>query len=172
MSLKKYATDIIKRAGMKKCKLINTPLSSSEKVSAYKGTPLSTKDATKYRSIVEALQYLTLTRPDLAYLINKACQFLHSPTTNHMILVKRILRYVQGTIDLSLRIRRDSSLRINAFLDVDRAGCPDERCSTGGFAIYLGSNLFSWSARKQATVSMSSTEALHAYGAIILDPLI
>jgi hypothetical protein len=67
MSQKKYATVIIKRAGMRKCKSVNTPLFSSEKVSAYRGTPLLTKDATKYRSIVGALQYLTLTRPDLAY---------------------------------------------------------------------------------------------------------
>jgi hypothetical protein len=115
MSQKKYAADIIKRAGMTKCKSVNTPLSSSEKISTYKGTPLSAKDATKYRSIVGALQYLTLTILDLAYLVNKACQYLHAPTTNHMPLVKRILRYVQGTISLSLRIREDSSLRINAF---------------------------------------------------------
>jgi hypothetical protein len=159
MSQKKYVSEIIKRAGMEKCKVVNTPLSSSEKVSSYKGDPLSAKDATKYRSIVGALPYLTLTRSNLAYSVNKACQFLHAPTTNHMILVKRILRYVQRTIDLSLRIRRDKSLRINAFSDVDWAGCPDDRCSTGDFAIYLRSNMLSWSACKLATVSRSSTEA-------------
>jgi hypothetical protein len=127
MSQKKYATYIIKRAGMKKCKSVNTPLSSSEKILAYKGTPLSAKDATKYRSIVGALQYLTWTRPDLAYSVNKACQFLHAPTTNHMTLVKRILRYVQGISGLGLKIRKDNSLRINAFSDADWAGCPDDR---------------------------------------------
>jgi hypothetical protein len=126
-------------------------------LSAYNKTLLSAKDATKYKSIVGALQYLTLTRPDLAYSVNKVCQFLHAPTINHMILVKRILRYVQGTIGLGLKNRKDSLLRINAFSDV--AGCPDDKHSTGGFAIHLGSNLLSWSAHKQVTVSRSSTEA-------------
>jgi hypothetical protein len=110
-------------------------------VSAYRGTPLSVKDATKYRSIVGALPYLTLTRPDLSYSVSKACQCLHAPTTNHTTLVKRILRYVQGTISLGLSIRKDRSLRVNAFSYVDWAVCPNARHSTGGFAIYLGSNL-------------------------------
>jgi hypothetical protein len=94
MNQKKYATDIIKRVGIEKCKSVNIPLSCSEKVSAYKGTPLLGKDATKYRSIVGALQYLTLTRLDYAFSVNKACQFLHELTTNHMALVRRILSYV------------------------------------------------------------------------------
>jgi hypothetical protein len=59
MNQKKYAAYIIKSAGMEKCKSVNTPLSCSKKVSTYKGTPLSRKDATKYRSTVGALQYLT-----------------------------------------------------------------------------------------------------------------
>jgi hypothetical protein len=65
-----------------------------------------------------------------------------------MIAVKRILRYVRGTMDLGVMFQKDSSLRINAFSDADWGGCPDDRRSTGGFAIYLGSNLVSWSARK------------------------
>jgi hypothetical protein len=65
-----------------------------------------------------------------------------------MIAVKRILRYVRGTMDLGVMFQKDSSLRINAFSDAYWGGCPDDRCSTGGFAIYLGSNLVSWSARK------------------------
>jgi hypothetical protein len=75
LSQKKYFAEIIKRAGMERCKSVNTPLSSSEKMSAYKGTPLSVKDSTKYRSIVGALQYLTLSRPYLAHSFNKACNF-------------------------------------------------------------------------------------------------
>jgi hypothetical protein len=75
-----------------------------------------------------------------------------------MKAAKRILRYVQGTITLGLKFRTNSSLRINAFLDADWVGCPDDRRSTGSFAIYLGSNLLSWSTHKQATVSHSSTE--------------
>lgn len=96
---------------------------------------------------------------------------MHSPTVNHWTTVKRILRYLRGTSDYGLRLMHASSNILHAytdssdhnsltgFSDADWAGCPDDRRSTGGYAIYLGSNLVSWSARKQKTVSRSSTEA-------------
>ena len=87
------------------------------------------------------------------------CQYLHAPTTTHWIAVKRILRYLKHTVKIGLRISRSSSLLVSAFSDADWAGCSDDCRSTGGFAVFLGSNLISWSARKQATVSRSSTEA-------------
>jgi len=144
---------------MLSCKPVTTPLSVSEKLSSQEGDLLGSEDSTQYRSIVGALQYLTLTRPDIAYSVNKVCQFLHSPTTIHWTAVKRILRYVKYTLDLGLRIERSSSLLISAFSDADWAGNVDDRRSTGGFAVFFGSNLISWSARKQATVARSSTEA-------------
>ena len=73
--------------------------------------------------------------------------------------MKRILRYVQGTIGLGLKIRKSNSMLVSAFSDADWAGCPDDRRSTGGFVVFLGCNLVSWCARKQPTVSRSSTEA-------------
>ena len=73
---------------MASCKPVSTPLSTSEKLSAYEGVPLHSEDATRYRSIVGALQYLTLTRPDIAFSVNKVCQFLHSPTDIHWAAVK------------------------------------------------------------------------------------
>ena len=116
-------------------------------------------DATNYRSIVGALQYLTLTRPDIAFSVNKLCQFLHAPTTIHWAAVKRILRYVKQCTGLGLKIHKSSSTLVSAFSDADWAGSIDDRRSTGGFAVFVGSNLVSWSARKQATVSRSSTES-------------
>jgi histone deacetylase 1/2 len=141
------------------CKPVDTPLSTSEKLSLVDGELLSSDDSTRYRSIVGALQYITLTRPDISYSVNKVCQFLHAPTTVHWTAVKRILRYLQGTVSLGLRLNKSASILVSAFSDVDWAGCPDDRRSTGGFAVFFGSNLISWSARKQATVSRSSTEA-------------
>jgi histone deacetylase 1/2 len=73
MSQTRYATDILKRAGMDKSKAVDTPLSSSEKLSITNGTILGAEDSTKYRSLVGALQYLTLTRPDISYAVNKVC---------------------------------------------------------------------------------------------------
>lgn len=159
MSQQKYATDILVRAGMSNCKSINTPISSTEKLSINGGDKLGPEDASKYRSMVGALQYLTLTRPDISFAVNKVCQFLHAPTTIHWAVVNRILRYLQGTLRVGLKLRKSQSMLVSAFSDADWAGCIDDRRSTGGFAVFLGANLISWSARKQATVSRSSTEA-------------
>lgn len=87
------------------------------------------------------------------------CQFLHAPTVAHWSAVKRILRFVKGTIDTGFMIWSSHSTLLSAFSDADWAGDIDDRRSTGGFAVYLGPNLISWSAKKQPTVSRSSTEA-------------
>jgi histone deacetylase 1/2 len=100
-----------------------------------------------------------LTRPDISFAVNKVCQFLHAPTTSHWAAVKRILRYLKQSTIFGLKIGKSPSLLVSAFSDADWAGCLDDRRSTGGFAVFFGSNLVSWSARKQATVSRSSTEA-------------
>lgn len=159
LNQEKYANDLLARVGMKHCTPCPTPLSCSEKLSLLDGTPLGTEDSTHYRSIVGGLQYLTLTRPDLSFSVNKICQFLHAPTTSHWTAVKRILRYVKGTINVGLTLQKSPSTLLSGFSDADWAGCLDDRRSTGGFAIFYGPNLISWSARKQATVSRSSTEA-------------
>jgi hypothetical protein len=101
------------------CNETSTPLSTTEKLSKHQGEPLSAADSTRYRSVVGALQYLTLIRPDLAFSVNKVCQFLHSPTSVHWSAVKRILRYVRFTCDVGLRIGRSSSMIISAFSDAD-----------------------------------------------------
>jgi hypothetical protein len=81
------------------------------------------------------------------------------PRDTHWSAVKRILRYVRLTVSYGLSIRPSSSEVILAYSDADWAGSPDDRQSTGGYAVFFGSNLIAWSARKQATVSRSSTEA-------------
>ncbi|KAK1604948.1 hypothetical protein QYE76_028621 [Lolium multiflorum] len=159
LSQEKYPNELIGQVNMQLCKTVVTPLSVSEKLSLTDGELLSSEDSTRYRSIVGAMQYITLTRPDISFSVIKVCQFLHAPTTVYWIAVKRILRYLRGTIALGLRLSRSSSTLVSAFSDADWAGCPDDRRSTGGFAVFLGSNLISWTARKQATVSRSSTEA-------------
>lgn len=155
----KYDTDLLKRANMIDCKPVSTPLSTSEKLTVHEGSPLGPNDATQYKSIVGALQYLTLTRPDIAFPVNKICQFLHTPTTIHWAVVKRILRYLKQCTNVGLKICKSKSMLVSAYSDADWAGCLDDRRSTGDFAVFLGDNLVSWNARKQATVSRSSTEA-------------
>ena len=116
-------------------------------------------DPTLYLSLVGALQYLTITRPDIAHAVNSVSQFLHSPTEDHFLAVKRILHCVKGTLQFGLTFRPSAALgTLVAYSDDDWAGCPDTYRSTSGYSIYLGNNLVSWSAMKQPTVSCSSYE--------------
>lgn len=100
LSQAKYASDILRRTGMLNCKPANTPMCTTEKLSAFEGAALGVEDATRYRSIVGALQYITLTRPDISFAVDKICRFLHAPTTTHWTTAKRILRYIKHTIKL------------------------------------------------------------------------
>jgi hypothetical protein len=158
LSQAKYGADILRRFGMTNCKPVPTPMVTSEKLSAYSGDLLSPEEVIKYRSVVRALQYLTHTRPDLSYPINKVCQYLHSPTTVHWTAVKRILRYLKFTLHVGLKFCKSSPI-LSAFSDADWVECSDDHKSIGGFAIFFGSNLISWCAKKQQTISRSSTEA-------------
>ena len=115
LSQEKYVSDVLKRAGMMNCKVSNMPLSTSEKLSKEEGEPLSAEDSTNYRSVVGALQYLTLTRPDISFPINKVCQFLHAPTFAHWTAVKRILRYLRGTMSTGLKVTRSMSTLVSSF---------------------------------------------------------
>jgi hypothetical protein len=153
---RKYALEILARAGMLKCTPVTTPMASSERLCSTDGDLLSSEEATQYRSMVGGLQYLTMTRPDLSFVVNKVCQYLHEPRTPHWSAVKRILRYVRHTVDSGLLLRSSSSTLLSAFSDADWAGNMVDRRSTGGYAIFYGGNLIAWSARKQSTVSRSS----------------
>ncbi|XP_057432842.1 uncharacterized mitochondrial protein AtMg00810-like [Lotus japonicus] len=152
----KYAHDLLSRAMMLEASHVSTPLAAgSHLVSS--GDAYS--DPTHYRSLVGALQYLTITRPDLSYAVNTVSQFLQAPTVDHFQAVKRILRYVCGTQHFGLTFRRTSSPAIIGYSDADWARCTDTRRSTYGYAIFLGDNLLSWSAKKQPTVARSSCES-------------
>lgn len=112
------------------CRPVNTPMSSTEKLYNHEGEYLGPPDASQYKSIVGALQYLTLTRPNISYIVNKVYQFLHMPTTVHWSAVKRILRYLRDTASMGLKIHRSLSTLVSAFIDADWTRCSDDRRST------------------------------------------
>ncbi|XP_026399795.1 uncharacterized protein LOC113295470 [Papaver somniferum] len=157
LSQSSYAQDIIARASMTNCNPVATPVDTQSKLSAASGPAI--KDPPLYRSLDGALQYLTFTRPDISYAVQQVCLFMHDPREPHTQDLKRILRYLQGTIDHGLCLSVSPVTGLTAYPDADWAGCPDTRRSTSGYCIFLGNNLISWSSKRQATVSRSSAEA-------------
>uniref|UniRef100_A0A2N9HQ74 Integrase catalytic domain-containing protein n=1 Tax=Fagus sylvatica TaxID=28930 RepID=A0A2N9HQ74_FAGSY len=130
----KYAHDLLKKHNMLDSKPALSPSCPNTRLSLHEGDPLI--DPHGYRSLVGALHYLTFTRPDISFSVHQVCQYMSTPTSTHLAAAKRILRYIR-----------------------DWAGDPDDRRSTSGYIVYLGSNPITWSAKKQPTVSRSSTES-------------
>jgi hypothetical protein len=157
LSQHQYTLELLERANMSNCNPIPTPLDTKTKLSSTDGLPVV--DPCQYRSLAGALQYLTLTRPDLSHAVQQVCLFMHDPREAHLQLIKRILRYIKATAHLGQQFHVGSSTHLVAYSDADWAGCPDTRLSTSGFCVFLGTNLVSWSSKRQHTVSRSSAEA-------------
>jgi hypothetical protein len=102
---------------------------------------------------------MTFIRPDIAYAVQQICLHMHDPREPHLMAMKRILRYLQGTPDYGLLLRRSSSSDLVVYTDANWAGCPDTCRSTSCYAVFLEDNLVSWSVKWQTVVSRSSAEA-------------
>ncbi|GJT53246.1 ribonuclease H-like domain-containing protein [Tanacetum coccineum] len=156
LSQSKFAEKILERAHMQNCNPCRTPVDTESKLGS-DGDPVS--NPTLYRSLAGALQYLTFTRPDLSYAVQQVCLYMHDPRDPHFTALKRILRYVRGTLDYGLQLHVSFTTQLSAYTDADWAGCPITRRSTSGYCVFLGDNLSSWSAKRQVTLSRSSAEA-------------
>nr|GEU73165.1 ribonuclease H-like domain-containing protein [Tanacetum cinerariifolium] len=117
------------------------------------------QDPTLYRNLAGRLQYLTFIRPDLSYAVQHICLYIHDPREPHLAALKRILRYIQGTLDLGLHLYASSTTSLVSYTDADWAVCPSTRMSTSGYCVFLGDNLLSWSAKRQHTLSRFSSKA-------------
>ena len=157
LSQSKYIADLLAKQGMDSCSPVPTPMATSHQLTKHSGTEID--NSYQYRSVVGALQYVTLTRPDIVFTVNKLSQFLTAPTTEHWQACKRLLRYLKGTIHFGLQLYHSGNLQITCFSDSDWACDRDDRRSVASYAVYLGSNLVSWSSKKQHVVSRSSTES-------------
>ncbi|GJU58200.1 ribonuclease H-like domain-containing protein [Tanacetum coccineum] len=96
---------------------------------------------------------------DLSYAVQQVCLYMHDPRELHFAALKRILRYVQGTLELGLHLYASATTSLVGYTDADWAGYPSTRRSTFGYCVFLGDNLLSWSAKRQHTISHSSAEA-------------
>jgi hypothetical protein len=152
-----YTLDILKHVVMAYYKPCTTPVNLQAKLAGDSGPPV--EDASQFWSIAGALQYLTFTQLDITYTVQQIYLHMHEPREPHLTDMKCILRYLQGTLDYSLLLRRSSSFDLVVYMDVDWVSCPDTRRSMSGYAVFLGDNLVSWSAKRQTVVSRSSAEA-------------
>nr|GEX80501.1 copia protein [Tanacetum cinerariifolium] len=140
LSQSKYARKILDRAGMSSCKLSHTPVDTKGKLSSEGGDLYS--DPTYFQSLAGALQYLTFTRPGISYAVQQIYLHMHAPLEGHMAALKRILCYIQGTLQFGLHITKSSTNSLVSYTDTDWAGCPDTRRSTSGYCVYLGDTRF------------------------------
>lgn len=123
---------------MDKSNSLPTPMVPTCQLSVHEGNPVD--DAHFYWSIVGALQYVVITRPDIAFAVNKVCQFMHRPLDVHFKAVKRILRYLHGTLGHGLRFTKSSKLLLEGFFYASWGADVDDRQSTSGYCVFLGRN--------------------------------
>nr|GEU99443.1 retrovirus-related Pol polyprotein from transposon TNT 1-94 [Tanacetum cinerariifolium] len=166
----KYVLEILKKYGMESCDPVGTPMEIKDKLNLdQNGTPV---DATKYHNMIGALMYLTSSRPDRVHATCLCARYQAKPTEKHLKDVKRIFRYLWGTVNTGLRYTKDSGFELTGFSDSDYAGCKDTFKSTFDGAQFLGEKLVSWSSTKQDCTALSTAEAeyvsLSAYYAQVL----
>lgn len=133
---------MIHKAGIETCKPTPTPCIPHHQLLNSEGTLLT--DSTLYRSVVGSVQYLTFTRPDIAYAVNTVYQFMSLPTEIHFGAVKIILHYLQGTIHTGIMYSTTTSPQLNAFSDSDWVANLNTKRSITGYVLFLGNNPISW----------------------------
>nr|GEV82385.1 Gag-Pol polyprotein [Tanacetum cinerariifolium] len=153
----KYTLEILPKYGMDKGQSIGTPMATKPKLDAdLSGNPV---DQTDYHSKIGSLIYLTSSRPDIVQAVCFCARYQSRPTEKHLKEVKRIFRYLRGTVNIGLWYSKGSSFGLTAFSDADHAGCIDSRKSTSRGIQFLGDKLVSWMSKKQNYTAMSSSEA-------------
>src|SRR3954469_3501928 len=158
ISQERYIQDLLARAALTDERTVETPMELHLSLRASDGDPLS--DPTRYRHLVGSLVYLVVTRPDISYSVHILVQFVSAPTTVHYSHLLRVLRYLRGTISLSLSLffPRSSSLQLQAYSDATWASDPLDRRSLSAYCVFLGGSLIAWKTKKQTAVSRSSAE--------------
>ncbi|XP_074378686.1 secreted RxLR effector protein 161-like [Apium graveolens] len=133
------------------------PMETHLKLTPDKGEKLS--DPQPYQKLLGKLIYLTVTRPDIVYVVHILTQYMQQPTTDHMQAAKRLLRYLAGNPGQGILFASKSAAQLTAYCDSDWASCAFSRKSTSGFFILLGASPISWKTKKQSVVARSSAEA-------------
>uniref|UniRef100_A0A3Q7H5L5 Reverse transcriptase Ty1/copia-type domain-containing protein n=1 Tax=Solanum lycopersicum TaxID=4081 RepID=A0A3Q7H5L5_SOLLC len=145
LSQSKYAAELVDKTKMTFAKAITIHLAQKHGLHEALGSLI---EASFYKRIVGSLQYLTLTRSNITRVVNLSSQFIQNPNSAHLRGVKRILRYIKGTLYFGLRLISQSLCRLYGYSDADWGGCTTTRRSSTGYNIYLGANCISWTSKK------------------------
>ena len=157
ISQSKYIKEMLKKFGMEDCKPVSTPMIT--------GCKLSNDDESKevdqklYRSMIGSLLYVTTSRPDVMQAVRLVARFQANLKEAYVLAIKRIFRYLKGTIEFGLWYPKGNELTLVSYIDADWAGSIDDRKSISGATLYLGDCLVSWSSKKQPSVFLSTTKA-------------
>ncbi|GJZ37053.1 retrovirus-related pol polyprotein from transposon TNT 1-94 [Tanacetum coccineum] len=155
----KYALEMFKKYGLDQCDDVDIPMVGLSKLDEDLNRILV--DPNRYREMVGSLIYLTARCPDLVFIVCMCARYEAKPTEKHLIAVKRVLRYLKGTINMGLWYPKETNFNLTGFADADHAGCQDTRCSTSKSAQFLGEKLVSWSSKKHKCTAISTTEAVY-----------
>ncbi|GJS69201.1 retrovirus-related pol polyprotein from transposon TNT 1-94 [Tanacetum coccineum] len=153
----KYALESLKKYGMESSDPVDTPMVEKSKLD--EDTQGKAVDPTHYRGMIGTLMYLTASRPNLTFAVCMYARYQAKPIEKHLHAIKRIFKYLRGTVNQGLWYPKDSSIAITAYADADHAGCQDTRRSTFGCMQLLGDKLVSWSSKRQKSAAISSTKA-------------
>lgn len=165
---RKYAGDILERFGMGGCNPVKNPIVPGTKLVKDGGE--ASVNSTLFKQLIGSLMYLSVTRPDIAFVVCLLSKFMTDPKVSHMAAAKRVLRYVKGTMNLGVFYGRgaenlgviyekSSEDDLKAYTDSDYAGDTEDRRSTSGYVFLLSGGAVAWSSRKQPMVTLSTTEA-------------
>jgi hypothetical protein len=156
-----YATKVLEKAGLAGCNASATPMEPKLKLLKEGTTP--SVDVTEYRSLIGSLRYLCNSRPDLAYPVGYLSRFMEAPRQEHLAAVKRVLRYVAGTLHWGLHYhpsrKNEGAPQLLGYSDSDLAGDVNDRKSTSGLIFFLAGGPVAWQSAKQKVVALSSCEA-------------
>ncbi|GKA42402.1 retrovirus-related pol polyprotein from transposon TNT 1-94 [Tanacetum coccineum] len=153
----KYALESLKKYGMESSNLVDTPMVEKSKLD--EDTQGKAVDPTHYRGMIGTLMYHIASRPDLTFVVCMCALYQANPTEKHLYVVKRIFKYLRGTVNRGLWYLKDSSIALTAYANVDHAGCQNTRRSISGSIQLLGERLVSWSSKRQKNTEISSTKA-------------
>jgi hypothetical protein len=147
---------LVKKFGLDDCKTSKTPMAIDANLGVDEGG--RSTNIHQYRAMIDSLLYIMTSRPDIIFSVCLCARYQTNPKESHLVALKRILRYIKGTLNLGLWYGRKTKFNLIGFTDADFAGDRLDRKNTSGTCQFLGGSLVSWSSHKQNSVALSTVE--------------